>query len=174
MKNFKLGLIGAFTFAVMLFAGCEDACKDVSCLNGATCLEGICQCTTGYEGTDCGEAYNSKFVGTYNLSTNVCDTVTLNPYPVAIVASATDPAAITVGGLYENPTGTTVNATIGSNTNQFTIESQIFDDNATNDQLTITGTGTLSDDGTSLTVTYTLFNVTLNYEWDSCTDVFTK
>ena len=175
MKNFKLGFIGAFVFAVMMFAGCEDACKDVTCLNGGTCLEGICNCTAGYEGTDCGTAYNAKFVGTFNLSVNNCDTVALDPYPVAITASATDPASLTVGGLYENPTGTTVTATIeSSNTNQFNIAEQVFDDNATNDNLTITGTGTITDDGNTLTITYTLFNVTQNIVWDGCTDTFTK
>ncbi len=173
MKNFKLGLIGAFTVAMMLFTGCEDACKDVTCLNGATCLEGICQCTAGYEGTDCSEAYNSKFVGTYSLFSNLCDTVILDPHSVAIFASATDPAAFTVGGLYENPIGITVNATAGSG-NNFTIASQIFNDSDTNDQLTITGSGTLSSDGNTLTITYSLFNVTQNYAWDACTDIFVK
>jgi len=174
MKNFKLGFIGVFALTLMMLTGCTDDCKDVTCLNGGTCLAGTCECPAGYEGSDCGEAYNTKFVGNYSLATNQCDTVGLSPYTVAITASSTDPAAITVGGLYENPTGTTVNATVTSaNTSSATIESQIFADNATSDQLTMTGTVTVDATG-NLTVAYTLFNVTQNFEWDSCTDTFTK
>ena len=177
MKNFKLGLLGAFAFAVMLFAGCEDACKDVTCLNGGTCLEGICQCTAGYEGTDCGTAYNAKFQGTYNQSASLCDTVSLNVHPIAVTPDASNPSKITVGGLYENPVGTTVSATIdAANTNMFTIDDNetFVDSGPGNPTLRITGTGTLSDDGTTLTVTYSLFNVSANQNWDGCTDSFLR
>lgn len=174
MKNFKLGFIGVFALAMMMLTSCTDECKDVTCLNGGTCLAGTCECPAGYEGTDCGEGYNAKFVGNYSLATTACDTVGLTPYSASITASATDAASITVGGLYENPTGTTVTATVSSgNTSVANIESQIFADNATSDQLTMTGTVTVDASG-SLSVNYTLFNVTQNFEWDSCTDTFTK
>ncbi len=60
-----LGLIIGLT----LFS-CKDACKDVTCLNGATCDDGVCQCTEGYEGDDCGTESRAKYFGTY-MHTNI-------------------------------------------------------------------------------------------------------
>ena len=34
-------------------SGCVDKCKDQYCLNGGDCLDGDCECPTGYYGTHC-------------------------------------------------------------------------------------------------------------------------
>jgi hypothetical protein len=43
------------SIAVMcLFSSCkEDKCETVSCQNGGTCVEGTCNCPTGYSGANC-------------------------------------------------------------------------------------------------------------------------
>ncbi len=61
-----------YIFPIMLAlatvaSGCKkDPCKDVTCLNGASCTEGDCICTAGFEGTDCGTQMRTKFIGIYN------------------------------------------------------------------------------------------------------------
>lgn len=41
-----IGMIG-------MISGCADKCKDQYCLNGGDCLDGDCQCPSGYYGTHC-------------------------------------------------------------------------------------------------------------------------
>jgi hypothetical protein len=50
MKNL-LFLLLAFLF--ILACTKKDPCEGVSCLNGGTCVDGTCNCTTGYEGSLC-------------------------------------------------------------------------------------------------------------------------
>ncbi len=58
-RLFKTALIlGAFS--LLLFASCKkddpiDPCENITCLNGGTCVNGECNCPTGYTGPDCGE-----------------------------------------------------------------------------------------------------------------------
>lgn len=68
MKN--LVVLMLLLSGVVLFEGCKDPCKDVTCLNGGACDEetGDCQCAAGYEGADCGTAMNAKFVGTWTVT----------------------------------------------------------------------------------------------------------
>lgn len=47
-------LLSALVIVCLIFAGCKkDPCKDVTCFNNGTCLEGVCICTEGYEGSKC-------------------------------------------------------------------------------------------------------------------------
>ncbi|MDX2003565.1 MAG: calcium-binding EGF-like domain-containing protein [Chitinophagales bacterium] len=42
-------------FLMALLHSCkEDKCEDVSCLNGGTCVDGTCDCPSGFTGADCG------------------------------------------------------------------------------------------------------------------------
>ncbi len=42
-----------FVLTSLLFIMCSDPCDDVVCQNGATCDEGVCQCTENFSGTNC-------------------------------------------------------------------------------------------------------------------------
>lgn len=57
----------AMGICAMLFMGsCEnDPCEGIVCENGGICQEGVCDCTTGFVGDDCGSIDVSRFIGTY-------------------------------------------------------------------------------------------------------------
>ena len=70
MKN--LFSKSAFTMlalsTALFFSSCKDECKDVTCNNGGVCVEGACDCASGYEGTDCSTEIRAKFKGTWNVA----------------------------------------------------------------------------------------------------------
>lgn len=71
----------------MLFIpSCKDECKDVTCLNGGTCEEGICTCATGYEGEFCATEMRAKFLATYTL-TDGCYPTAANNDPIISVSA---------------------------------------------------------------------------------------
>lgn len=44
-------------FSTITYTSCQqDKCKDITCLNGGGCAEGVCVCPTGYTGTLCQNA----------------------------------------------------------------------------------------------------------------------
>ena len=58
MRPFKVRaitlLITLFAFSATFYSACQkDPCKDVSCLNGGTCEDGLCKCPTGWVGANC-------------------------------------------------------------------------------------------------------------------------
>lgn len=54
MKNLLKTTLTIASMALMLgISGCADPCKDQYCLNGGDCLDGDCECPTGYYGTHC-------------------------------------------------------------------------------------------------------------------------
>ncbi|MCB9045759.1 MAG: calcium-binding EGF-like domain-containing protein [Chitinophagales bacterium] len=54
LKNFIFpGLLTLFAFSLVLYASCNNKCKDITCQNGGTCENGSCKCPTGYEGEFC-------------------------------------------------------------------------------------------------------------------------
>ena len=60
------GLIFAAAVTAIVYSSCtKDACDNLTCLNGGSCGNGICNCPTGYEGTQCQTLSVSRFVGTY-------------------------------------------------------------------------------------------------------------
>lgn len=58
----------------MLFlSGCrQDPCETVECQNGGACVEGICNCPEGFEGSLCEEFDGLQFLGTYSGVYNGC------------------------------------------------------------------------------------------------------
>lgn len=66
MKNLsRIGIGMLVCISAYVFNGCKknpnnkggifstDPCKDVSCLNGGTCNDGVCLCPQGYSGSTC-------------------------------------------------------------------------------------------------------------------------
>ena len=54
MKTTKI-IIFALLLATAAMTSCKkDPCDKVACLNGGTCANGICNCPTGYTGSNCG------------------------------------------------------------------------------------------------------------------------
>ncbi len=41
----------------------QDLCVEVECTGNAVCLDGICECTTGYEGETCEVLWTNKMLG---------------------------------------------------------------------------------------------------------------
>ncbi len=50
---------------------CKDECKDVTCENGGTCVEGTCDCPDGYAGDTCELVAREGLIGTWSGNT-VC------------------------------------------------------------------------------------------------------
>lgn len=175
MKNFKLSLAGVFTLAMLFFTGCDDPCKDVTCLNAGTCLEGICECAEGYEGTDCANANNAKFVGSFLKGSETCDSTVLGSYTIVNTASGTDAKAFTLGGIYDNGATNTVNVTVDTDTQKFTIASQSFTDDVLGSGFELSGSGSVSEDGNTITLTYQLLDQNnAGAMWDNCSGTFIK
>lgn len=70
MKSVKYVLIAALGFfgiaSAVFFSSCEvDPCMELSCKNGGSCANGLCQCPVGYEGAECEIKSADRFIGTY-------------------------------------------------------------------------------------------------------------
>jgi hypothetical protein len=60
MRNIILLLI------IMSLVSCQpDKCSDTVCLNEGVCVQGKCSCLNGYEGPNCAERWNERFVGSW-------------------------------------------------------------------------------------------------------------
>jgi len=75
MKFWKLTLLSALAFfaisTIVLYSACTvDPCIDLKCANGGACINGYCSCPTGYEGAQCDQMTNTKFLGTYTGNTS--------------------------------------------------------------------------------------------------------
>lgn len=160
MKNMKFNLLGAFAIAVaVMFTGCSDPCKDVTCVNGE-CVEGDCVCDAGYEGVDCGTALNAKFSGAYTLN-ETCNPSGAASYAVTVAPTSGSQTSATFTGLWEEPQ---LQATgdVAANGTDFTIENQAFG------TWFIQGSGSASADGATINITYTIFDSDNTTQLDQC------
>jgi len=159
-----LGVIAVVT--VMFFNACtSDPCKDVTCLNGGVCNSGTCTCATGYEGTDCSIISRDKFKGTWTVQDN-CSMSGTGSYVVTITSGSaiTDVLITNVWGQFTNSTLATVSG------NTISIASQQPD----NDGFAVSGSGTISTDGNTITMNYTVTD-TGTGDIDNCSNsVWTK
>lgn len=158
MKTRILQILGVAAIATIGMTSCEvDACKDVECGDNGTCVDGDCQCDTGYEGTDCDTEERAKFIGTYNV-TEACTSGNYT-YSITTATSASGITTIIISNFGDY--GVNVTATVnGSN---LTIANQTVGGG------TFSGTGQIS--GNILTITY---NVTAGTSTDDCTMTCTK
>ena len=78
MKFWKVTLLTTvlfFAFSItVLYTACEkDPCNNVTCFNGGSCGNGICQCPTGFENVQCQDKAVTRYLGKYAGYTN-CNT----------------------------------------------------------------------------------------------------
>ena len=168
MKNMKFGFIGALAIATsMFFAGCTDLCKDVNCNNGE-CVEGDCVCDAGYETDDCSVAMNAKFSGSYSNTETCNPSGPFGPYTITLNPKSGSATEVNFVGLWEVPANI-VMGTVGTDGVSFTIERQVIDTG-----FEITATGTSNADGSTINITYSIFNTGVTTAADVCTAVLTK
>jgi hypothetical protein len=157
MKKIIMTLMTVASFAtITTITSCnkeEDACKNVTCQNSGTCVDGTCDCTVGYEGTNCETEARTKYLGAFN-GNEVCTTGN-SVVSVTVTTVAGDVTKVNFANLYGagfNTTGTVqADGTI-------TIATQTF------------GTGTISGTasivGGKVKITYVVTGGGLS---DSCT-----
>ena len=162
IRNIALSaLLSIGAFSTVTYVSCNpDACKDVVCSNGGTCVAGTCNCTVGYDGTTCQTEVRSTYFNTYKGNGVDSDGDTYTNFGMKFETRSSDAKNMTLTVL-DNNNGSIValNVILQSNTT-FTIESK------TDGTTTYTGTGTvdankaslnlsINESGSVLTVTFT-------------------
>jgi hypothetical protein len=133
--------------SVTYFNSCKkDPCKDVVCNNGGTCVDGTCSCTTGYEGTNCETAWNTKFVASYS-GTDVCTSGTYT-WNGSITKSSTSGSIFYITNMGGFGSSAQFSCTL-TNSTTFTIDAQVQ-----NGYTILSGGGSISSDGAKITSNY--------------------
>ena len=189
MKTIKLLSLSIAVMGALFVQSCKDPCKDVICENGGTCDEetGICDCPENfygntcetecvngtysdgncacddyYEGDACKIEQREKFFGAFDV-VEEC-TSGDDDYASTIKAASGTINRIEISYLYKDyPDG--VIATVDGQT--LTIPSQNPEEG-----FTMTGSGSISDDNNTITITYTLDDVSIGTV--TCTTTFTR
>jgi hypothetical protein len=151
IRNIALSaLLTLGAFSAVTYTSCnKDECKDVVCQNGGSCVDGTCQCATGYEGTNCETEIRTKFVKTWTAKDTEVGGPALPVYtsPISKGAAVTD---VLISDFSDEYFINDVKATISGNT--ITIPSQTPD----NDNYKVSGTGTYNATDKKITWTYTI------------------
>jgi hypothetical protein len=151
MKTKFFQILGVVAIGLFSFSSCEtDACKDVTCDNGGTCVEGDCVCLDGFSGVNCETAWATAFISLYDGVDN-CGF----QYESEIKAGTTA-TALTISNAF-GVAGTASVTLLTATTIQ--IPAQTINTYA------ISGSGTLV--GSVLTIDYTI-------DGDDCKVVYTK
>lgn len=153
--NKKISIVVSF-FLLMFFLGSavfyqsckKDPCKKVFCANNGTCKDGTCTCPTGYEGSDCVALSRDKFVGTYEVNED-CANTTAAVYNISVSTLQSDISKVLIYN-FNKRWSVPVFATVDKNT--ITIASQ----QPNNDGVSVVGSGTISADGKTVTMSYTI------------------
>lgn len=155
------GILMVFTLAIVTFyTSCTDPCKNVTCLNAGTCLDGTCSCADGYQGTDCGTETRAALLGTYSVSgTITCPvsgngTITGTVFTISASSSSVKKVVLNFGGVL------TLTATV--NGTSFTI------DNSSVGGFDYSGNGSIS--GTNISCTINEYDGSLS---ETCVYAFT-
>jgi len=146
MKKLFFGLIAV---AALSFTSCKDECKDVTCSNGGSCTEGICECPSGYEGTNCETSWSSAFAGNYNVAESYSGDATGTDNFSSVISTGTDPKKITISNFSNSGQNITADletaASIKINSQTVTVSGVQFVAN---------GTGSIT--GSTVTLNYSL------------------
>lgn len=150
-----LGFTAILTLILFFLTGyyscIKDKCSGIVCQNGGICVDGACACIDGYEGTNCGSKWHSKFSGKWTATDKYNADTGTRIYPIEI--AGTSPDSFRVYGLSGRAN---VLCTKAAN-RKFTI----LPDQKTDTLLTVkSGNGTLNDDG-SVTGVYSFLQRTL-------------
>jgi hypothetical protein len=143
------------------FAGCRDKCKRITCLNG-TCVEGICNCSTGYFHEDCAAVINAAFPGTW-VNTEEC-TAGSDGYSIAMTAAGDSKTDLHIVGLWELNSDSVL-ATVGANGLDISINRQAVGG------VEIDGEGLANADQNEVNLTYRVYNIGQSSPFDVCTAV---
>lgn len=70
----------------VLYTACiKDKCGAILCDNGGVCVNGLCTCPTGYEGTRCSKMWNEKFSGRWNVADSMAkDNIARYKYEITV------------------------------------------------------------------------------------------
>lgn len=152
IRNIALSaLLSIGAFSTVTYVSCNpDACKDVVCSNGGACVDGNCNCTTGYEGTTCQTEVRAKFVKSWTASDkNVSDSKDLPTYTSNVVAGTTV-SDVKISKFSDGLFIADVKATVTGTT--ITVPSQQPD----NDGYYVEGSGTYNSTDMTISWTYTI------------------
>lgn len=131
---------------MIVVGACTDPCKDTTCLNGGTCIDGSCDCPSGYQGDSCNYETRSFFYGTYNVHA-ICSSSGVTDYTSNISSIPGDLFKVRIanfGNVFSNYVTATING------NLINIAGQSPD----NDGRVVSGSGTLS--GNVIQMSYTI------------------
>lgn len=197
MKHFQITLCALLALCLLVGTGCKDACEGVSCTNGQ-CVDGNCECNpgftgtdcaevdlcynvacdngycnngtgtciclAGYEGADCSQGYNAKFIGSFAVS-ETCSSDS-STYSV-LMAPKSGIYEFAITGLRQQSQAS-VTAVLSSS-NYFQIARQALGNTGMEIE---SSHGTMSSDGTTITLSYTLYDA--SGPVTSCTATLTK
>lgn len=120
---------------VFFFLSCEkDPCETIDCGPNGVCVDGVCDCTPGYEGEFCTEEMAAKFTGNYNVSELCGSGSDVYFCMVSRIENTTD------GIVFDNLYNRRVEVSATVNGNAIEIPLQAFD------ILIISGSGSLDPD----------------------------
>ncbi|MBC7553369.1 MAG: hypothetical protein H7257_05275 [Taibaiella sp.] len=176
-SNIIIAVMGAvFSFLSVAYVSCtkvgtSPSCNGVVCKNSGYCNRGQCVCPTGYEGTDCGVASVSKFIGAWDVKQLVTGSDTLSAigrdssYIVFLKNTAT-PTTFFIDNFLGNPHYNQLIGTIDSvNTGNFVLDT-LRDINMQADKVFIrlNSKGSYNANG-QITATVILRHLTPTYNW---------
>jgi hypothetical protein len=83
----RLTVFGSFVLLILSLSSCiPDHCIDTVCNNGGVCVLGNCSCLNGFEGQNCDEVWNERFLGTWFREIPLHDTLVWSPADSLYVA----------------------------------------------------------------------------------------
>lgn len=146
-KRTLRSIMSAASIATLLAIGaCNDACDEQVCLNGGTCVDGVCSCPSGYQGDSCNYETRSFYYGTYNVH-ELCSATGITDYTANISEVPGDLFKVRIAN-FANSFSNYVIASV--NGNLISITGQSPD----NDGRVVSGSGSYSNN--TITMSYSI------------------